>query len=771
MRRSVTGIIAGLLFLAGCDKPDQIYDKLPSDYDPVGANGLSASVSTHYSGAKGFVDETLAFVPTTPTVEVCTDSEVSNKQKWMVEQPVVPMKGAGGLDMTGGTDWSGLTIDDAQQPEALCQALYFDAGGVAAWGDYYELIAFFDTTTRTIDDILIRSGYKGTIVAGDFTFEINESIDNAGMALSRGDGSSRDPKTDDNMREMDRALITAFRPELDASGVDCVDAGSCYIIMSGTLPVLVFMSVGVYIVLEPIQQHIVQMEISLKRDFRIGMGDAEVVGIDPTIYGTTAAGIPDCEVTFGTTWADVQADCLADDPMAMAQVTSVYGYEYVLVNMGGVLIYFDRPSLAADEILPLMPTPEAGDTASIISINAAYEGNFSMPYSDVLTIFKANLDAAIRAQVPALLPGDPTGVEKLKTPDDPDLPAIVQARYPDRLRPGGSYAAFCEPDGPDTNTEYDTCLMDASNKPVLPLVRTLRDIVASSLGPLMPDKLTEYSFYVMEFERALGQYFNGGVPINDDQINFSPNSSRPDIIYASISKLGPGEEYVVNMYYGGNDDRIHFLNWQKGVGRMEEVLFADAALPTPSDPAPTGGFTLAHLMTSPRLGLGAIGTVSWDATDLRPETRRALLDIRLTSSETVTVLAPFLEASSTSGYWIPLEGAHSEFVPADFFQLYGGTIGAAFWLVPESYGSDVKEIVAIDASNFFGNVFFCGFPVKIGDFADDLLQAIEDGGYPCEMITTRSENREFIMSLTDMDSQMIIYITNNMVSEVFVWSR
>lgn len=779
MRRSLLGALVCTLVLAGCDKPDEIYENLPDDFDPDMTNGFS-NLNQFYTGTKGFEDETLDYDPGIATVEVCSDREIADKQVEMVNQPIIPMVGAGGLDMRGGDDWSGLTVDEAQSPDMLCQALYY-GDGIAAWGDYYELIAYWDELTREIDFIMVRPGYKGVITAdgsggdedeGEFIFEVNEAITVDGTAMNRGDGGSRDPRTDENMRKMDRALIESFRPGLDADEVDCIEAGSCYIILSGTLPVLVFMSVDLYVVLEPIQQHIVNIQVGLKRPFTIGMGRAEVDGITPTIYGTAAAGIPDCEVTFGTDWADIESDCLASDPMAMAQVNSTYGYEYIVGQFGGTLLYFERSGLAVDEILPIEPDLASGDLTKILSINAAYEGEFSMPYAEILGLFKTNVDTAIRAEVPSLLPTDPTGVENLRLPDDPDLPAEVQARYPDRLRPGGIYAAFCTDDGPDMDTVYDSC-DETAGRPVMPLIRTLKTYVSAALGSAITPKLADNSFYVQWFERSVGQYFNGGTLLDDDQINFSPNTNRPDTIYATMSILGMDDRYTIGLYYGGNDDRIHFVNWEKGATRMEEVLYQDASLPTPGFPA-SDTFTLSHLMDSPRLGISeehpAIGTVEID--HVVPETRRAVLNITMSSAgPPVQVLAPYLAASSISGYWIPLEGPHSIFEPADFFQLYGGTIGAAFYMVPESLDSDEYEIVALTGSGFFGEVSFCGFDVRIGDYADELLDQIEDAGYPCETIVRRSENREFITAIYDMEQQMGLFVTNNMIDQVYAWKR
>lgn len=769
MRHVLVGVVACSFLAAACDKPDEVYKKLPKDFDPDIANGF-VNNNMYYNGAKPYEDETLVYDPGIATVEVCSDSEIAAKQTWMVEQPVIPMQGAGGLDMRGGDDWSGLTVDEAQSPDMLCQALYY-ADGIAAWGDYYELITWWDTQTREIDALMVRSGYKGTLEAGDFVFEVNEPIMKGTTALARGDGSARDPRSELNMREMDQELIRAFRPQIDnPDAVDCVEAGSCYIIMSGTLPVLVFMSVEAYIVLEPIQWHIVNIQLAIKRPFTIGMGRAEVSGITPTIYGTAAAGIPDCEVTFDTDWSHISSECMTDDDsLEMAQITSVYGYEYVQVVFGGVLLYFHRSDLRTDEILPIEPTPEAGDLADIVSINAGYEGDFSMPYSEILGYFKASLDAAIRDEVTTLGTSDPTGVEKIKLPTDTLLPTTVTARYPDRLRPGGIWAAFCEEDA-NGDTIYDSCAEHSSGRPTLPLVSSLKDYVSAALADAVTPKLEDPSFYVMHFERAMGQYFNGGTALVDDQINFRPTSSRPDRVYATMVIPSGGTNYTIGVYYGGNDDRIHFIDFQKGSSRMEDALYVDAGLPTPSDPA-RDYFTFMHLMTSPRMGLGAQGTIVVEDSDLRPDIRRAVIHITMGSGTEVEVLAPYMEASAITGYWIPLEGPHQLFQPADYIYLYGPTIGAAFYLQPVTYGSTEMEVTGITGNAFFGDVYFCGFPVRMGDYADELLQLIEEGSWECNIEVRYSENREFITSLTDIEGQMKLYVSNNMIDQVFAWLR
>ena len=761
MRRFVLGIVL-LAVMGGCDKPGEVYQGLPDDYDPAAANGQSP-ISTHFTGTKGFGDESAVSSPSVPTTEVCTTNEVAAKQAQMVNYPIVPMVGAGGLDMTGGAEWKGLTIDEVQSKEGLCQAVYY-GDGVAAWGDNYELIAWFDPTTRLIDDIALTPGYLGTIQADTYEFALNEPIRRNGVDLSADDGSDLDPRSENALREMDRALIKAFRTSLDPTKVDCVESGSCYIIMSGTEPVLVFMSVGLYVVLEPEQKRISWLEVTLKRPFRLDAGAIEVDGLTPTIHGTEAAGIPDCAVTYGTTWKHVREKCLANDPLAMATVQTANGLENVTVNFGGVYLYFDRPSLAVDQVLPLQPTLEDGDTVAIVSANAGYEGDFSMPYSDVLRIFATNVDAAIREQVPGLAADAPTGVELLRTPDDPQLPAGVKHSYPDRLRPGGIYAAFCEAEL--DHGAYATCYPDASGRPTLPLTNSMQQIVAMTLGDQITPALSQPSFYVQQFEMALFEHFNGG-PVKPVQTILSADSGSPDRIYATATLFADEVPYTVNVYYGGNDDRMHFLNFQKGASRMEAVLLQDAALPNATDPEPSGAFTLQHLLYSPRMGLGAVGTISVDHTV--PETRRALLNVAMSDTETVQVVAPYLAASDVSGFWRPTDGPQDTFVSTDTFSLYGNTISATFYLAPAAPEAPELEVVAVAADAFFGDVYFCGLKTTVGAYASELLARIEDEGYPCQLIVRRTENREFVSALIDLDNMRELYVSNDMVTGVFAW--
>ncbi len=780
MRYFVHGVLACLFFTVGCDKPDEVYKPNPVDFDPEFANGFAANVNKLFEGEKEFKDETAAAQADggVTTVEICTDEEVAAKMKWMVNQPIIPMIGAGGIDMTGGPDWGGITIDEAQSPNNLCQATPYD-NGLSYWGDQGEMFCFWDETTRKIDTLILQPGYKGVITAGDYVFEINEPIRRAGVDMDKVDGSELDPESDENMRLMNIELVRAFRPSIsNPDDVDCVEDGSCFLVASGTVNIAYFNNTGIILAFEPSEHRIAFLYVTLVRPFKLAMSNAKVEGSALTLSGK--GDIAGCNVTYGTTWEHIRNNCLGGDSESMINLTSVWDYEVLLAQMGGVSLYFKRPTLGETEILPPIPTLDNDDEIILVSINSMWEGDFDLPYTPILENFKTNLQRAIRDE---LNMGDTekTGVELLRTPLDPDLPADVQLKYKNKLRPGGVYAAFCrdlnEPamdagvDGGGTGEVDYYCFEDASGKYSLPLINTIKDYVSHELGTRALKKHSDPAYYVQHFERAMSEYFNGD-SIQDNQINYRMMASNT--VYSTTVIKDGADRYTYNVYFTGLNDRMHFLNFLKGGTRTEEVLYADA------ENSNNDVFKLDKLRGSCGLGLGAIDTVK--VLEYKPEIRRALLEISWPAGsekcsafnikhDKLQVLASYQKASSITGYWTPLPGFHDLFTEADWFSLTGGTIGAGFYMLPSTSDASKNEIVAMTSSAFFGVIPWCDTVVRVGDPVDELLASIAEAGYPCEMVMHHSENYAFLTSVTDVDGQIELLVEDNMVSQAISWLR
>jgi hypothetical protein len=740
------------LALAACDGPDEIYKPIPKDWDPVRVNGILKQ-SVTFEGAKGFLDETATVTAVGPTVELCTDTELSQKWAEMMVKPIIPMVGGGGLDMRG-VDWDGLTVDEAQSKDMLCQSIYLSADGVIAWGDNFEVIGFFDTATRKIQDMLLWPGYEGTIDAPPFVFKVNRSIEKDGVPLNRGDGGARDPRTEVNMIAMNRALLQYFRPDFPGGyeTADCVETGSCFVIATGTLPIIAFLDVGVYIPMEPTNLRLTQIEVSLKRPFDFKTSSLDMDGPVPTL-----SGFGSCNITFGTDWGHIQSACIGDDPLSMAAFQPTASSEWITGDFDGFVVYTTR-ALGPEEIFRLEDLPEAGDTVIGIAFGEQYEGPMNLPFSPMLTIFKQKLMDGVR-ELAGLDPTALTGVETLRMPGDPNLPAEVDASYPDRLQPRTVKAAFCSDDGPDPNTEYDTCQQDVTGSNVLLLMKTLESNIGTALGTAMVPTLRERTFYAQLFLEALYEYFNDG-PLVANQASYSP-SGAADTIRGSLMMEKDGEPYTVWASYDGLDDRMGWLQIYNGYNRPESVLARDAELGS-------GVFLFDDLVASPRVGLGS-DNISIDHTV--SDIRRAVVNFPMREGETLTTLVPYIPMSTTSGYYIPQEGAHNEFHQADYISLGGYTFGAELYAVPAADDPAKREVVAIISGDFYGPTSFCGQTVELGDWVEDIMSGIIDSGYPCTLIIRWSEGEVYILSLSSVEDQRTIYFDNDRFYAALAWLR
>src|SRR5437867_1622348 len=102
--------IALVLALAGCeDGPRQIYSPTPS-----GARDFWNNANT-----PGYVDEAKApfvvDVGGTNKQELCSGPEKAARWAQMVKEPITPGRKGAGLDLAGGDDWHGLTIEEAEK--------------------------------------------------------------------------------------------------------------------------------------------------------------------------------------------------------------------------------------------------------------------------------------------------------------------------------------------------------------------------------------------------------------------------------------------------------------------------------------------------------------------------------------------------------------------------------------------------------------------------------------------------------------------------------
>ena len=102
--------VSSSLTLAGCeDGPVQQFKTAPKGAGSQWNEGQSAG-SVDTSAQQGFGDETGG----TNKQEICTGVQKALKWAAMMKQPMLTPSTGAGLDMTGGSTWQGLTIEQAE---------------------------------------------------------------------------------------------------------------------------------------------------------------------------------------------------------------------------------------------------------------------------------------------------------------------------------------------------------------------------------------------------------------------------------------------------------------------------------------------------------------------------------------------------------------------------------------------------------------------------------------------------------------------------------
>src|SRR5437868_1538376 len=100
--------VAAALWLCACeDGPKQIYTAAPSGAGTHWNDGQTAPVVDPASA--GFGSQTGG----TNKQEICTGEQKAARWAEMVRQPIVPPRVAAGIDLAGGNDWHGITVEEA----------------------------------------------------------------------------------------------------------------------------------------------------------------------------------------------------------------------------------------------------------------------------------------------------------------------------------------------------------------------------------------------------------------------------------------------------------------------------------------------------------------------------------------------------------------------------------------------------------------------------------------------------------------------------------
>ena len=179
MRRSFLYLLVPVVpfAVAGCeDGPDQTFSPATgSAWNSGGTQAAADDAGTPLDGGFGGSNKQ----------QICSGQELQAQWSGMVQDPIMPPRFMGGLDLAGGDKFPGLTVEQAEQgpltplkPQnwpkfaRLCQGQSLGAGGnggdvggslVTAWGNNSEMTMEWAVPTHKAYVTTLNPGYVGTM--------------------------------------------------------------------------------------------------------------------------------------------------------------------------------------------------------------------------------------------------------------------------------------------------------------------------------------------------------------------------------------------------------------------------------------------------------------------------------------------------------------------------------------------------------------------------------------------------------------------------------
>ncbi len=408
MRRSIFAVSLSLLSsfaiasaTSGCeDGPNQTYTPAPP-----GAGSLLNNGDT-----PGNVDPTKAnFLE--PEAGTGTNKQIlcdgPTKQKtWAAafKKPIVPPRGAGGLDLAGGESWQGLTIEEAEDPKkgGLCQSEnagdIFGNGSLAnIWGDNGEIYAVYRVANHKLLELLLLPGYLGTIDLtsrdGQHTYKIPLGIqlqkDSANMELHW----ATDRNFLEEANELYDAMIATFAPGFPPD-TDCQASRRCIIGSFGDVAYFFVPALGSALWIpnrsaaQPAPSILYRIDASLAKTMSFSFADPylKLDGVGPVGIGGTLGSAPaPCNLQMGLTYSDFLSRCVevqGDPQKNQTELNKLlggltHGTERFRFDVSGVDINFSDKGLADEAIIQDKDLPSAEDISTQFRVDQSTLGRFA----------------------------------------------------------------------------------------------------------------------------------------------------------------------------------------------------------------------------------------------------------------------------------------------------------------------------------------------------------------------------------------------------------
>ncbi len=335
--------------------------------------------------------------------EICSGPDKAKRWAAMVQEPIKPPRGGGGIDLAGDNTWKGLTIEEAEQIN--CQSEnegdeFGDGSQVNQWGDNGEVWFVYRVSTRKGFTMSFFPGYEGTIEATNedgsdsWSVPINSQIRRNGQNFNLDWTGNNGQNFIEPADAYFRAMMHTYAPsiKLDPAGVTCFDTGRCVKGSFGDVAYFWIPAVGSAIWIE--NQNAPQPTPSIPN--RIDQDLAKILAFSFTspllkldaegpislggTLGPAAAG--DCTLKMGQTYGDFLRDCVqatGDPAVDGEELNKLLGglqhsTERFSFDVVGIDLNFSDKNLADDNVVRDHDQPDPTDVATEFSIDQQTQG-------------------------------------------------------------------------------------------------------------------------------------------------------------------------------------------------------------------------------------------------------------------------------------------------------------------------------------------------------------------------------------------------------------
>ena len=758
--------LAVLLIVVACEDADTIQQTNAIEKSPT-------SPSYTLPGKRGFKEMTEG--DSKDRARFCDEAEATAQVAKMIEEPIVPDVSIGGIPLWS-EDGEPVEVDDLLGKPSegkLCDPSGRYANAFT-FGPLNEIIVFFDSETRLVEDIQVNTAYRGTLsgkvehdgASDEVYVRTRDKVRIGNRELSEYASSAQQasrPNSWLNHRNI-TLMYAMIRQNFFDGGefpadYNCVAERRCDVIYnspdeeSPQQTLVAFQDSGLTLVFSP-EGQVIAVVGSPVRKATFELSGVVSLG-DGSLAPVLASGSLDgcvIDLSEDTTWQQFHTRCLADDggrELARANY-DVHGQrDGVSVEFDGVMLDFLRRTSEAPVFDDGEPPADSDKLYSITYTRSFPAATVQFVAANLAVDYAARLQQHLAQSLsPDAPPEHPFAALEIPVPED--LSTDPQ--------PIGELEFIGETGQPES---YVAWVVDA----VQELYASLPDDLKAMVDPRAVSEVA----LVNPFVGAVMSAFTFGQSDSPDAFTVYERTDNQRWAIGFSHFMQDGQPYRLTVQYSLFFGALTAVTVERGTSEVDDV-FAAVSAESVAQGLTTSPYYDIRL-ASPRLTwnpyrLGGTGITVGDAD--RTNTTVSV-QLQMMQGGVMELQVPGTRTEDRGGYLRPLRGERFEFVPAHRVQLAGKETIQVFHVLEDG------TIGRIQQNLFKAPVSLC--PGLAIGFGDDIRASIDawhavvgDGNYQnCELVFHHSTDGHVLTGVSSLANNVQFDTLAERAVNVAIW--